>query len=674
MLQDMRILARNYLKEELDPDGDDADLEAWYQRVQAEQKNRLFPYLVESGERVPSVYIIEQAEPGVMRMTIQEVSAGEGSGGGCPASLLPFIKPTGSRSSSVGPVLKRTFSRDKGPGPSPKVLNTTMQSFVRLAESDEPFGAYFREIVEVLQNPRLRLPDGSEMSWQEGYDCALAAAVDGIRGESQTVFLTVRALSGMLPGADARYVHYLFNEILAGDRYTTGSTPPVPSAICSLCGEDSVVVYSNGMKGAGINLLNADREGSFSALSLDNAWKRYAICAPCADLLFVFKAHVLKKHGNIVPFTAHVAGGLALVLPQLTPNLPQGSGTLLWETIEQYLRDLSSEVHDSEDNLLDVLKDVPGIVSFSIVWATFGQNFEEIVGSLQHVLPSRLRELSEFNEEFRFWSHPLFPAPLAKGHDLRPQLNLDLVHQLFYRPGPHSKALNQSANLRRLKQLLAEAVYHQSPMNMTRFHEEWWVTARAYWDEVLQEDKGYLRLLGAWDGPKRHQMSAARWIQRCAQFIDYLQQPKVGVFTMAERYYEPSMPVLKPYFGRESGIDTQEKAFAFVLGILYGKVLEIQGARGVNVSANALTWLKRLTLKGADLPELYTKIREKLINYEAEGNAEIRELIAEVGAIAVNLGDRIVLDGILTSYYLLLGQSMTTKVLPSKSKKDKGDN
>ena len=92
-----------------------------------------------------------------------------------------------------------------------------------------------------------------------------------------------------------------------------------------------------------------------------------------------------------------------------------------------------------------------------------------------------------------------------------------------------------------------------------------------------------------------------------------------------------------------------------MLGILYGKLMEVQGARGVNVSANALTWLKRLTLKGKDLQELYIKIRSKLLAYETERSAKVRELVSEIGNLGIRLGDRITLDEISTNYYLLLG-------------------
>ncbi len=664
MLRDMRVLARNYLKQELDPYQDAADLEAWYRDLRDTNKSRLFPFLVEPGERVRLVYIVSQMAPGLITLEVQEVAQSPG-GGGCPTSALPFVKPSGAQSPAIGPIIKRTSS-----GPSAKVSATTMQSFETLAESSGPWGSYFAEIVELLNNPRLRLLDGREIAWSDEYRCALEAIMAAIETKN-TVFVALKGAGGLLPGEDPRYRQYLFDVVLAGDRYTTHGTPGVDRRTCALCGATGVTVYSNGVKGAGINVLNADREGSFASLALANAWKRYSVCAPCADLLFVFKAHVLKKQQDIVPFTARIAGSNALVLPSMGPNLPQEVRSNLWQTIRTYINDLSSEVEDKEEDLLELLKDVPGILSFTVLWASLGQNLEQIVGSLTHVLPSRLRHLSAFNRKFSKRTHPLFPGRLPKGHELVPSLNLDILHPLLYRPGPHGSALNRSANLRKLKLMVVESVYYGKPMPEARWHEEWLATARAYWDSALVTKGGHWGLIVAHDGRDRHQMSAARWMHRIAQFAWYLQQPEVGVFNVSESYFEPTVPALRPYFGPESGINSAEKAFAFVLGILYGKVLEVQGARGVNVSANALTWLKRLTLKGADLPELYVKTREKLISYEAESSPEIRAVVAELGRIATRLGNDITLDGVLTSYYLLLGQSMTAKVLPSKNQRQK---
>ena len=135
---------------------------------------------------------------------------------------------------------------------------------------------------------------------------------------------------------------------------------------------------------------------------------------------------------------------------------------------------------------------------------------------------------------------------------------------------------------------------------------------------------------------------------------------------MEEIFYEPKMEQLKSFFGPESGIDSPQKAYVFLLGVLYGKVLQVQGAKGINVGANALTWLKRLTLKGSDIPGLYIKIRQKLLAYETEKSPQVRDLITEIGRLGSQLGDKIELDETSTNYYLLLGQALTTTILPKK--------
>jgi CRISPR-associated protein Csh1 len=171
-------------------------------------------------------------------------------------------------------------------------------------------------------------------------------------------------------------------------------------------------------------------------------------------------------------------------------------------------------------------------------------------------------------------------------------------------------------------------------------------------------------LLYEGQGSRGPYLTAAGWIKYFAWWRYYFQE--VGVMERSGATYKPGMEELMPYFGSESGIDSEEKAFAFMLGILYGKLMEVQGARGVNVSANALTWLKRLTLKGRDLPELYIKVRSKLLDYETEKSPKVRDLVTEIGNLGVRLGDRIVLDEISTNYYLLLGQSVAKDVLKAR--------
>ena len=143
---------------------------------------------------------------------------------------------------------------------------------------------------------------------------------------------------------------------------------------------------------------------------------------------------------------------------------------------------------------------------------------------------------------------------------------------------------------------------------------------------------------------------------------------------MGGEIYKPICERLKPYFTAETAIDSKAKAYAFLLGVLYGKVMQVQAARGVNVGANALTWLKRLTLRGSDLPELYIKVREKLLAYETEGSSDVREIVHELGELGSKTNSLNELSETDACYFLLLGQSLATKILPKKEKSgDKSD-
>ena len=137
---------------------------------------------------------------------------------------------------------------------------------------------------------------------------------------------------------------------------------------------------------------------------------------------------------------------------------------------------------------------------------------------------------------------------------------------------------------------------------------------------------------------------------------------------MTREINQPTCERLKPYFTEETAIDSKAKAYAFMLGVLFGKVMQAQAARGVNVGSNALTWLKRLTLRGSDLPELYIKVREKLLAYEMEGSPGLREIVSELGELGSKTSSLKQLGDTDACYFLLLGQSLATKILPKKPK------
>jgi len=662
----MRILALDYLFDKLgDKNNPPQNMEEWYQRLCNDQSERLSPFLVESGENIEKIYILEEdIDKDTVRVVPEDMTEEK-------ATWLPFMRPSGPQSAQIGPVIKRSYSKAKGGGPSSKILKTTMESFEKIANDNKPWSAYFNEIVGLLNRQQLKLPDSSVINWKEaGYKNLFSSAVDKIGEQKQTVFLTVRDSNRKLPGQRQEYLDYLMTEKLAGGtRYVTGNAPAKENQTCPLCGKQNITVYPNALKGAGINISNADRAGAFPGVDTAQAWKGYALCNACANLLYIYKFHFLKKDSeNRNPFITSIAGDNAVVIPFATVEYKARQD--IWRKVKDFVKTVSSDVEEDEASLLDIIEGEKGILNLTFLWATVGQEIGDVTGVITNVPPSRLTELSKVNDESRNWKHPLFPSTFLWSN-FRPDLSLRALRTLFHRPGgKKAKDVNASMKLRQLKRGIAASVYHKIEIPMTRFLEEVMTTARWYWLDAIENGNAYTLLNEGKKKTGEPYLTAAGWIRHLCWWFYYFK--RLEVMKMENIFYEPKMEKLKPYFGPKSGIDSPQKAYAFLLGVLYGKVLQVQGAKGVNVGANALTWLKRLTLKGKDLPALYVKIREKLLAYETEKSEEVRALIKEIGRLGIQLGDNIELDEIPTNYYLLLGQSLTTTILSKKEKKENG--
>jgi CRISPR-associated protein Csh1 len=671
MLEAMRSIGLDYLIQELADDDLPFDSEAWYRQIRSKNIGKIFPYLVEDSGKVDLVFILSKVEEDLVKMSVQEI---KNDSAGCSADKVPFMKPSGSQSPQVGPVIKRSYNREKGAGPSAKILNTTINEFIKISKTNKRWSGYFGEIVNILFCSKICLPDQNIIDWQEaGYDNLLECAINEIGPQSNTVFLTVRDGENRLPGENPDYIEYLLIEKLAGERYVTQTSLSKENEVCPLCNAQKTTVFPNALKGAGINFINVDRAGVFAGIKQENAWKGFALCAACADLLYIYKNHVLKKGGydkKQQPFGARVAGEQALLIPHFLQGINIYDRFDVLEEVYDYINNLGGDVSASEDCLLEVLKDNDSILNLDIIWAVIGQNIDDITGMITSVLPSRLRELSEINAAFEEWQHPLFPKVEVnkEPNAFKPNLALTALKSFFWRPGGmKARSVNNSAQLFKVKRVIAACVYYQRYLSEPAFWKELLITARWYLAEAIEKKDGYKGLLYEGLGKKGSFLTAAGWIRHINWWLYYFKE--VGILPKEQQFYKPQMIELEPFFGPESGIDGEEKAFAFLLGVLYGKVMEVQGAKGFNVGANALTWLKRLTLKGKDLPELYVKVREKLLAYETEKSSKVRQLVSEIGVLGTRLGDNIQLNEVQTNYYLLLGQSMMTTILP-KGKKE----
>jgi CRISPR-associated protein Csh1 len=573
------------------------------------------------------------------------------------AARLPWFQLPGNMSGDAGPLVKRSIS----PGPTP---NVTKQTFARLrsqAESSLPWTDYFARAAETLERRQLRFKE-------EILDLGLSAldtAIKIIPEDKTTCFLAFADEHGQLPGDRKDYASYL-QAMLPAYKYVTKDGRPVQAKPCALCSTTDAA-YPSALRGTGLNLTNLDRIGVFSGLEKDSAWKKFALCAACADLLYIYSYHLQSA------FTARVAGARALLVPYTTSDVDKRLRFLRF--VENYYvsKVQSGKPLVEEERMLQHYAQEEAITSITILWADFGQKLENVRGMVADVLPSRLRAISEVANEVRQARSAPFPE-LDYDDSLQPDVAFNYLGSLLKRPGgKRTEKANAGPRLFDLRRDIAAAAYHGRRVPEARLWEEVREICEAYLLDAMEH--GYGLTNEGWNSKKGVAfLTMAGWARHLCRFLYFLK--KLEVYPpMNEWRYKPHNERLRESFGDlfedtdgRTGIDTQEKAYAFLLGALFGKLMQVQGARGVNVGANALPWLKRFTLSGKDLPDLHRKIGDKLLTYMPRTSDDIRDVTEELGYLGTLLGNDIKQDGTTTGYFLLLGQSLSLSLMPSKAK------
>jgi hypothetical protein len=205
------------------------------------------------------------------------------------------------------------------------------------------------------------------------------------------------------------------------------SAPSKTKEAGSLCGQGPVTVYPNELRGAGINLTNLDRAGAFPGLDPSAAWKGFALCIACADLLYVYWHHIAGD------YRATIAGYNALVIPSLTidPEARRKFAKRLREWVEG-LAQLKDRVMPREQQLLNILGEERAVTTLTVLWAEFGQRIDDIRGVVSDILPSRLQKLVRFNRQITAIQSPGFPEwPLD---EFEYNLPLTILKPLLRRP------------------------------------------------------------------------------------------------------------------------------------------------------------------------------------------------------------------------------------------------
>lgn len=667
MLEPMRQWALCHLFRELEGCREQVpDLDQWFAEKRANEGGVFFPYLVESPGKITRYYTLS-ADPDDPEVAVLE-GAELGSLDASPSAVLPFSKPSGPNSAQLGPVIKRSHSKDKGAMPGETILNRTLAAFDEIAASGKPWSAYFREVADVWRRPTLCFQGKTEPA--DGRP-ALHRAVEAIPETNDTVFLAHASPDGRLPGRRPEYVEYLL-KVLAETKYATKSAPPIEDGLCALCGAHGTT-FSSACTGAGINVGNLDRAGAFPGVQKTNSHLGYSLCVDCADLLYVFHYYVEPS------LLAPVAGERALVLPHL--HFASDRLTRAVQYYADYVESIQRgrvQTSIADRKLPRLLAEEKTVATVDIIWATFGNKMEGIHGQVLEILPTRFRELDEFNNRV-FRRNTVAVGPERWVEEVDFNLNLSFLRPLFRRPGGKAaQGANASSRLRELKRAVAAAIYRRDPFPAERFEEELLTTARWYLLQIIQDNAGDFGLIneGYSESKDSTWLTLAGWVRHLAVCRHYLKELNVMKKDASMTEFEPTNEKLKELFEQSTGIDSDEKAFAFVLGLLLGRAMFIQSMKGVSVAANALTWLKRLNLTGADLPELHNKIRGKLLQYQSDPDTAkyfpkaVFETIEDVARLGNAVGDEPKLNKTSTCYFLLLGQALSTRVFKKETAQD----
>jgi CRISPR-associated protein Csh1 len=582
----------------------------------------------EPGEQV---YIITSDSTGTLTATAREVDERS-------RFELPFRRPAGPRSPQVGPVMKRSYNaKEKAVGPKPQTLKATLAHFEKIAASTAPVATVYRDALAALGPGTAAEKVGRLVAVLENMP---------VRG---TVFFAV----GSPPGNNADYARHLL-DVIRGELY--GIDDSAPTGTCPVCGAVAPL-GATALKGAKINFLNSDDQGVFPGLDIDRAGARFSLCASCADA--IASCYIQRKD----ELRAVIAGIPALVLPFVlapgdAPEAHRGAADVLHRARR------GEGTATAESDLLADLAEEHALAAFHILWATAGDSLDDVTGFLTDIPCTRLAALSKIHRAANQWADPVFPARKIAAFDL----HLSLAGEILRHPGgERTKRRSGGAGVRGLRQRIAQAVYLKTRLDPRPLLREIRDILADHLVDPTVDDRFLAWNLTHEPAPPKKAgikplLNAATWIRHVALFLHYLRHLEVLEPMAPTERFAPRSDRFQKLLGPASGVDSDAKMFAFFVGALFGWLLILQGAKGVNVRSNALTWLRRGTLAGGDLPGLYVRIREKFQEYGAEAYPAVREAVVDTSALGARLGTAIPLDTDTTMYFLFLGQALAGEV------------
>jgi CRISPR-associated protein Csh1 len=442
----------------------------------------------------------------------------------------------------------------------------------------------------------------------------------------------------------------------------------IPGVGCSLCYKETEL-FPNVLSGVGINIANVDKFGFFPGVTRRNAGKAFPICAPCAEALYTAKVYVFPK------LTQNISGHQALIIPHLLESEERGEDlNIIKSELNRLMRDLGG----AERTESGILKDLSGNKGIStvtfIIGDILGQSVENIRKVIPDVLPSRLSNISQAIEDVNRVNDEYPPDHPWKSKYPPLKGNLRIIRDVLGLPkylqqkGGGGRKPFKSSSVDTLNLLSAIFLKRTYPIK-----------------DILSEFSSKLSydFLGALSGEDKNQpiysiRNNIIYMVYLLSFLDRLEVIRMNSGNNFVNMYLEKHEGLKPlnnFLSTEAkGLDTKEKQYAFLVGLLFGKLISFQQRRGVATSG--LKWLKGLQLSPQDLMDIFVRTRGKLDDYSTPKSAwsgEMKGVAEAIGALGADIGDWSISRKEIP-YYLCLGQSLSGYYLPGKNGVEQSEN
>ncbi|RQW80862.1 MAG: hypothetical protein EHM14_03165 [Methanothrix sp.] len=436
----------------------------------------------------------------------------------------------------------------------------------------------------------------------------------------------------------------------------------LPDVKCSLC--DSVEeLFPNVLSGVGLNFANVDKQVFFPGVTVDNSSKAFPLCTSCAEALYAAKFHVFHNTSDL---RQNISGHQSLIIPHIVSSNDKEDGlTIIREAFKLYKKNLDG-VERSEKTILKDLSQNKSISTVTfMIGEVSGQSIKNIRKIIPDVLPSRLSKISKAIDETNDINKSYSNEHPWKILDQQPlEGNLRIIRDVlgmpkYMKPSTGKRAPFKAMHVDSLDILSAIFLEGEYPLN-----------------DLISEFSAKLSydFLGARSDDAKVYSIRTNML-RMIYFILFLSYAGVVELdtgkNFVSKYLEKheGLKLLNEFLNKDArGLNTKEKEFTFLLGLLLGKLISIQMAK--QVSSSALKWLKGMQLNQQDLMEIFVKTRSKLDHYSIPKSAwsdEMRGVAEAIGALGSDI-EKWDLSRNEIAFYLCLGQSLSGYYLPSKKK------